>query len=50
MTGAGTDFALHYRIILVITLFHAIYHFFRHFVIRDGALRTMFPATLHPML
>lgn len=50
ITGDGADMTIHYQVLLWITIFHAIYHLFRHLVVGDGALRTMTPRAIHRML
>lgn len=44
------DVSLFYTILLWITIFHAIYHFWRHLVWRDDALRTMMPSAWYKYL
>jgi superoxide oxidase len=50
VTGGGVNMVIHYQVLLWITIFHAIYHLFRHLVVGDGALRTMTPRSIHRML
>jgi cytochrome b561 len=50
VTDAPVNLVIHYQIILWITIFHAIYHLFRHLVVGDGALRTMAPRSIHRYL
>lgn len=50
VTGGGAEMMIHYQVLLWTTIFHAIYHLFRHLVVGDGALRTMTPRSIHRML
>lgn len=44
------DVSLYYTILLWITIFHTIYHLWRHLIWGDDALRTMFPRSMFKYL
>lgn len=48
----GTPFALQYWLFLffMVSNLHALFHLWRHTVLRDGALRMIIPRALHKLL